>query len=106
MDSVADFIDAADARLNGLRARQQEFATHFGLTLAQYLKIVKSCNTLEAITVLGLLKSTKFRSSYRETCAAKVRSWLETSVTSKPLAPWEFSRCAPKWRVSYSLPTF
>jgi len=87
MDSVT-VAHTQDVGLAGLRARQQEFAARFDLTLDQYLKIVKSCNSVEAITVLELLKATKFRSAYRESCAAKVRKWLEASLGSKPLAPW------------------
>lgn len=111
MDSVVAFplgitAIAVTPRLTGFRERQQEFATRFDLTLDQYLKIVKSCNSAEAITVLELLKAEKFRSVYRANCATKVRTWLHESVGSKPLSPWEFSRCSPTWRIRYSLPTF
>jgi hypothetical protein len=106
MDSVTVVSHTQDVWLTGLRTRQQAFAAHFDLSLDQYLKIVKSCNSVEAITVLELLKAAKFRSAYRESCAAKVRKWLTLDSVAKPLAPWEFARCAPTWRVTYSLPTF
>lgn len=105
MDAVIE-LNVAELKVQGLRTSQAEFAARFGLSLEQYLKIVKSCNTAEAITVLELLKAHKHRSVYRENCAAKVRQWLDVSLGSTPLAPWEFSRCAPTWRISYSLPTF
>ena len=81
MDSAV-VIPAVDSRVAGLRARQQEFAARFDLTLDQYLKIVKTCNTVEAITVLELLKAHKHRSLYRERRAIKVRLWLCLLYTS------------------------
>lgn len=106
-DAVADFIPSdVDPRISSLRCRQAEFAARFGLDLDQYLKIVRVCNTAEAITVLELLRTQKFRSVYREKCAVKLRNWIEDiRPVGKPLAPWEFIRCTPSWRIPYSLPT-
>jgi hypothetical protein len=89
-----------------LRERQALFAARFRLTLEQYLKIVRSCNTDEAITVLELLRVSTFKSQSRAQCARKIREWVDDESTiGKPLNIWEFERCRPTWKVSYSLPT-
>ena len=103
-DSVPNVVDFNSERISFLRQRQAQFAAHFGLDLDQYLKVVKTCNTAEVITVLELLRTHKFRSAYRENCAVKIRNWLDLPV-GKPLAPWEFARCAPTWKIGYALPT-
>lgn len=105
MDSVLA-LNVDELRVSALRHRQAEFAARFNLDLDQYLKIVRSCNTVEAITVLELLRTSKFRSAYRENCAAKIRQWFDdVRPISKPLAPWEFTRCTPTWSIPYSLPS-
>jgi len=105
MDAVLE-LNGSELRVMYLRNRQAEFAARFNLDLDQYLKVVRACNSVEALTVLELLRTTKFRSVYREKCAAKIRSWIEdTRPIGKPLNPREFTRCIPTWRLPYSLPT-
>jgi hypothetical protein len=89
-----------------LRERQALFAAQVDLTLEQYLKIVRACNTDEAITVLELLRVSTFKSQSRAHCARKVREWVgNESAIGKPLNIWEFERCRPTWKIRYSLPT-
>ena len=96
---------AAVVTIDVLRSRQAAFAVKFDLSLDQYLKIVRTCDSTEVITVLELLRATKFRSAYREQCALKIRKWLDDSNSiGKPLNVWEFKRCAPTWRISYAIP--
>jgi len=105
MDSITCPV-TPELQYESLRARQSEFATKFGLDLLHYLKIVRSCTAVEVITIFELLRTSKFRSAYRENCSSKVRRWLEDDYSlGKPLSPWEFTRCAPTWRIPYSLPT-
>jgi len=92
--------------VDALRVRQAKFGARFNLSLDQYLKIVKACNTDEALTVLELLRVVTFKSISRAQCARKVREWIDDcSAIGKPLNVWEFERCRPTWKISYSLPT-
>ena len=96
---------AAVVTVDVLRTRQAAFAVKFDLSLDQYLKIVRACDSTEAITVLELLRASKFRSVYREQSAMKIRKWVDDSNSvGKPLNVWEFKRCAPTWRITYALP--
>jgi len=96
---------AAVTTIDILRTRQAAFAVKFDLSLDQYLKIVRACDSTEAITVLELLRASKFRSVYREQSAMKIRRWVDDSNSvGKPLNVWEFKRCAPTWRITYALP--
>ena len=96
---------AAVTTIDVLRSRQAAFAVKFDLSLDQYLKIVRACDSTEAITVLELLRASKFRSVYREQSAMKIRRWVDDSNSvGKPLNVWEFKRCAPTWRITYALP--
>ena len=85
--------------------RQAEFAARFNLSLGDYLRIVKVCNTQEVIIILELFKARSHRSPSRRFAHEKVKRWLLLNLPGKPLRESEFKALIPKWPVSYELPT-
>lgn len=90
--------------MNDLENRQAEFAKSFDLTYDQYKKLATCLSHIELITCLELLKARRHRSKSRQRWAAAIRTWLDCSVTLKPLSIVEFKMAEPKWPVRYSLP--
>jgi hypothetical protein len=89
-----------------LRERQAEFARCYDLSLDQYLKIMRSCSTDEAITVFEVLKSKHHHSGYRASMASRIRRWTEDGLTGKPLSPEQFKHLKPTWPIRWKFPTY
>lgn len=87
-----------------LQIRQTEFAARFNLTLEEYLLIVRSCTTAEAVTVLELMKSKDPKSAYRKRLQETIRRWLHRGLVGKPLLPAQFKELYPKYRIDWELP--
>jgi hypothetical protein len=83
---------------------REAFAAQFKLTLAEYLRIVRCCNTLQTITVLELMKSSKHKSSYRNRMHLQIRRWLDNNMPGPPLSESQFKACCPTWPIFYDLP--
>lgn len=95
----------AESNLNLLRERQAAFAASFHLTLDEFLRIVQTCSMEQITTVLELMKTVEHRSSYRRSCHARVRRWLDHKLPGPPLMQFEFLALVPKWPVKWRLPT-
>jgi len=87
-----------------LRIRQAQFAARFGLSLDEYLKIVRALTMADVVTVLELMKTTKHRSSSRQYAHDQIRKWLDMHIPCMPLSRLELKRLAPTWPVRWSLP--
>lgn len=87
-----------------LHGRQIEFAAHFRLTLEEYLKIVRTCNSTQVMILLELMKTQKHRSSFRQRMHLQVRRWLDNNMSGHPLSEAQFKALTPTWPVSWSLP--
>lgn len=85
--------------------RQAEFAVRFNLSLDEYQRIVRACNTTEVIAVLELFKAKSHRSPARKFAYEQVKRWLLLNLPGKPLREAQFKALAPKWPVFYELPT-
>jgi hypothetical protein len=92
--------------LRALRERQAEFAARFGLSLDQYLRVMRSCTTDEAITVFEVLKAKHHQSAYRASMESRIRSWIDTGIAGKPLTPEQFKQLRPTWPVRWKFPTY
>lgn len=85
--------------------RQADFAARFNLSLDEYQRIVRSCDTAEVIVVLELFKARSHRSPARKFAHEQVKRWLLLNLPGKPLRDSQFRALAPKWPVNYELPT-
>jgi hypothetical protein len=88
-----------------LRLRQAEFAERFHLTIDEFLYITRSCSTEEIVSVLELMKTVNHRSSFRRSCALRVRRWLDNRNGGKPLSVDQFKAVVPTWPIAWRLPT-
>jgi hypothetical protein len=85
--------------------RQAEFAVRFNLSLDEYQRIVRACNTQEIIAILELFKVRSHRSPARRFAHEQVKRWLMLNLPGKPLRDSQFRALIPKWPVLYQLPT-
>jgi hypothetical protein len=84
--------------------RQAEFAARFNLSVDEYLRIVRACNTTEVIVILELFKVKNHRSPNRKFAHEQVKRWLVLNLPGKPLRDSQFKSLIPKWPVTYELP--
>jgi hypothetical protein len=89
-----------------LRVRQAKFAAQFNLSLDQYLRIMRSCTTDEAITVFEILKAKRHHSEYRASVERRIRDWTVNGLTAKPLTPEQFKQLRPTWPTRIKFPTY
>lgn len=89
-----------------LRERQAEFAKRYDLSLDQYLRVMRSCTTDEAITVFEILKSKHHQSEYRASMASRIRRWIDDGIAGKPLTPEQFKQLKPTWPIRWRFPTY
>lgn len=99
-------IAIANSAEQSLRVRQAEFAKTFNLSLDQYLRVMRSCTTDEAITVFEILKAKRHHSEYRATMESRIRSWIDSGITAKPLTPEQFKQLRPTWPTRIKFPTY
>lgn len=87
-----------------LEHRQAEFASHFSLSLDDYLYLVRKLPMTELTTVLELLKARNSKSSYRKYMQARVRRWIDERLPGPPLTPSEFKMLTPQHPIKWQLP--